>query len=114
MSFRSGAATDIRDINMRHHSSAHAEHHKKVASHAAEFYAAAGGSPRKWIQGAINPKNKGALHRSLHVPAGQKIPSGKLRAAAHSKNPLMAKRANLAMTLSKFPRHTGPRKGSLA
>jgi hypothetical protein len=53
-----------------------------------------------WISGAI--KHPGALHKSLHVPAGQKIPAKKLAKAEHSKNPLMRKRASLAKTLSHF------------
>lgn len=56
-----------------------------------------GGKSEKWIQGAI--KHPGALHKALHVPEGEKIPTKKLAKAAHSKNPLMAKRAHLAETL---------------
>lgn len=52
---------------------------------------------KKWIQGAI--KHPGALHRALHVPEGEKIPAKKLAKAAHSSNPTMRKRANLAKTL---------------
>lgn len=55
-----------------------------------------------WIQGAINPSKKGALHRSLGVPAGKKIPMNKIEKAEHSKSPLLRKRANLAETLRKF------------
>lgn len=55
----------------------------------------------KWIQKATS-KNKGALHRSLGVPAGKKIPEKKLKAAEHSKNPTTAKRARLAETLKGF------------
>ena len=62
---------------------------------------------KNFIQGAI--KHPGALHKELHVPQGQKIPTKKLEKATHSKNPLMRKRANLAKTLRKLPRHTGPR-----
>ena len=51
----------------------------------------------KRIQGAI--KNPGALHKSLHVAAGTKIPEKKLEKAMHSKNPLLKKRATLANTL---------------
>lgn len=51
----------------------------------------------KWIQGAI--KHPGALHRSLGVPEGKKIPAGKLAKAAHSSNPTLRRRANLAKTL---------------
>lgn len=53
-----------------------------------------------WIAGAT--KNKGALHRSLHVPEGEKIPAKKLEKAAHSDNPTLARRANLAKTLKGF------------
>lgn len=54
----------------------------------------------KWIQGAI--KNPGSLRKTLKVKKGQKIPSAKLKAAEHSKNPLTRKRANLAETLGKL------------
>jgi hypothetical protein len=50
----------------------------------------------KWISGAI--KHPGALHKSLGVPVGQKIPLKKLH-SAENKGGLMAKRANLAETL---------------
>jgi hypothetical protein len=39
------------------------------------------------------------LHRELGVPEGQKIPAKKLAAAAHSDNPTLRRRANLAKTL---------------
>lgn len=42
---------------------------------------------------------KGALHETLHVPEGKKIPESKLKKAEHSKNPTTRKRANLAETL---------------
>jgi len=61
-------------------------------------------SPEKWIQKAINPDNKGALHRSLGVPEGKKIPEKKLEKAEHSKNGTLRKRANLAETLKRFHR----------
>lgn len=53
----------------------------------------------KWIQKAIKPKNKGALHRELHVPEGKKIPAKKLAKASHSENPKLRRRASLAKTL---------------
>lgn len=56
--------------------------------------------PGKWIQGAI--KHPGALHRQLGVPMGEKIPTSRLEAAAHSDNPTLKKRAVLAKTLVKF------------
>lgn len=52
-----------------------------------------------WIQGAI--KHKGALHRDLGVPQGQKIPVSKLKAAA-KKGGKVGARARLAETLKKM------------
>ncbi len=52
-----------------------------------------------WISGAI--KHPGALHRSLGVPQGQKIPAKKLASAA-SKGGTLGRRARLAITLSKL------------
>lgn len=52
---------------------------------------------KKWIADAI--KKKGALHKSLHVPEGKKIPESKLKKAEHSKSPKLRKRAILAETL---------------
>lgn len=54
----------------------------------------------KWIQKAI--KHKGALHKSLGVPMGKKIPSAAIKKAEHSKNPKLRKRAVLAETLKKI------------
>lgn len=42
---------------------------------------------------------KGALHKSLHVPEGKKIPESKIKKAEHSKSPKLRKRAVLAETL---------------
>jgi hypothetical protein len=58
-----------------------------------------------WIAGAT--KNKGALHRELHVPEGEKIPSKKLSKAEHSSNPTERKRADLAKTLKKMHKADG-------
>lgn len=55
------------------------------------------GKDKNWIAGAI--KHPGALHKSLDVPKGEKIPAKKLEKATKSDNPLLAKRANLAKTL---------------
>jgi hypothetical protein len=55
---------------------------------------------KKWIAGAV--KNKGALHRELHVPEGKKIPAKKLSKAAHSKSPKIRKQVALAKTLGKM------------
>jgi hypothetical protein len=54
----------------------------------------------KWIQGAI--KHSGALHKTLGVKKGEKIPESKIKKAEHSKNPTTAKRARLAETLGKM------------
>jgi hypothetical protein len=53
--------------------------------------------PEHWIAGAV--KHKGALHRELGVPEGEKIPAKKLKKAEHSKSPTERKRAALAKTL---------------
>lgn len=59
---------------------------------------AKGGKAKKnFIAGAI--RHPGALHRSLGVPEGQKIPAAKIEKAAHSKNPTLARRARFAQTL---------------
>lgn len=55
---------------------------------------------KNWIAGAI--KKPGALHKSLGVPQGEKIPSSKIEAASHSSNPTLRKRAILAKTLKKM------------
>ena len=62
---------------------------------------------KMFIQSAI--KHPGALHKALHVPKGEKIPTKKLQKATHSKNLLLKRRAILAQTLRKLPRHHGPR-----
>lgn len=63
----------------------------------------ADGGEAKWMQGAV--KKPGALHRSLDVPMGEKIPEAKLERAEHSRNPLTRKRANLAETFNKYRPH---------
>jgi len=62
---------------------------------------------KNWIRDAI--KKPGALHKSLHVPKGEKIPESKLEKAEHSKNPKLRARARLAETLKGFRKHSGPR-----
>ena len=49
-----------------------------------------------WIKGAV--KNKGDLHRRLHIPEGQKIPVSKLKAVI-KRGGKVAKEAKLALTL---------------
>jgi len=51
---------------------------------------------KNWIAGAI--KKPGQLHKDLGVPKGEKIPAGKLKAAA-AKGGKVGQRARLAETL---------------
>ena len=53
----------------------------------------------KWIQKAHI--KKGALHKQMGVPAGEKIPQKKLAAAAN-KGGTLGRRARLAITLKKL------------
>ena len=55
--------------------------------------------PKNWIQSAI--KKPGQLHKDLGVPAGKKIPAGKLAAAA-KKPGKVGQRARFAQTLKKM------------
>lgn len=56
-------------------------------------------SKKNWIQNAI--KKPGQLHKDLGVPAGKKIPAGKLAAAA-KKPGKVGQRARFAETLKKM------------
>jgi len=56
---------------------------------------------RLWIQGALAGHHEGALHRSLHVPMGEKIPLSLERRAAKRPGKL-GRRARLALTLRKI------------
>ena len=78
-----------------------AEHHGKHE----ELKLNKGGMAEKWIHGAV--KHPGALRKALHVKEGEKIPAKKLEKAEHSKNHMLAKRANLAETLKKMHRKDG-------
>lgn len=60
------------------------------------------GKNKNFIQEAINPDNKGALRKKLHVKKGEDIPVAKLDKAANSKNPTTRKQAVLAKTLRKI------------
>ena len=60
---------------------------------------------KNWIAKAT--ENKGGLHRSLGVPAGEKIPAKKLAKAEHSDNPKVAKQARLAETLKTLHKRHG-------
>lgn len=55
-----------------------------------------------WIKGALSRTgSKGALHRALGVPAGQKIGAKKVAAAAKRRG-RVGKEARLAQTLAKM------------
>ncbi len=54
---------------------------------------------KKWIQGM--DMKKGALHKELGIPQGQKIPSAKLNAAA-KKTGLEGMRARVAKRLKQL------------
>ncbi len=56
---------------------------------------------KKWIQKALKPETKGALHKALKVPEGKTIPKSKL-AVKESDSPTMKRRKNLAKTLGKL------------
>ena len=81
----------------------HRERDLKDAEELVRDHRKSGGG--NWIAGAT--KNKGALHRELHVPEGKKIPEKKLEKAEHSKNPTERKRADLAETLKGLHRKRG-------
>lgn len=56
--------------------------------------------PVHWIGPALAAHSTpGALHRQMHVPVSQPIPLAALKSAAHSPDPLKARRARLALTL---------------
>lgn len=55
---------------------------------------------KMWIQDMHMKKD--SLHKELGVPSGQKIPAKKIKAAIHSKDALVRKRAALAKTLKSF------------
>lgn len=50
-----------------------------------------------WIAKATS--NRGALHRNLGVPEGEKIPAAKLAEAGRSRNPTIRRETALARTL---------------
>jgi hypothetical protein len=56
------------------------------------------GKPKKFIQSAI--KRPGSLHTALGVPQGEKIPEGKIAAAAQ-KGGNLGRKARFAQTLAK-------------
>ena len=69
----------------------------KEPHHRADRKARGGGN---WIAGAI--RHPGALHKALHVPAGDKIPAKKMAKASKSENPRIRRMVGLAKTLKKM------------
>ena len=55
---------------------------------------------KNWIAGAT--KKKGALHKALGVPLGQKIAKSKIEKAKRTGSTKLKKEANLALTLEKL------------
>lgn len=56
----------------------------------------------KWMQKAVNPKEKGELHRKLNVPENQEIPVSKL----HAKKKELQAKGEGDKTLSESDRET--------
>lgn len=50
----------------------------------------------------IKKSHEGLLHKKLGVPAGQKIPLSKIKAAEKSKSPALRKEARFADNARKF------------
>lgn len=60
-------------------------------------------SKKRWIQRALKKHKKGALHRQLGIPEGEKIPLALLHEAAKEPNGTgVGHRARLALTLRGF------------
>ncbi len=57
-----------------------------------------------WIDEALNPNNKGDLHRRTRTPKGKKIPAAKLEKALHSKDPKTRHEAQFAENVRKGKR----------
>ena len=53
---------------------------------------------RKWIQRAVKPEKRGALHRQLGIPLGEAIPLAVLRDAARAEG-LLGRRARFALNV---------------
>src|SRR5579864_2029590 len=70
----------------------HCYAHGGDVHHHPDCYMAKGGKTPNFLEGL----KKGALHRELGVPQGDKIPSGKIEKATHSDNETLRKRAQFA------------------
>ena len=55
-------------------------------------------SKKRWIQHAVKKKNKGALHRQLNIPTGQKIPTLLLRQVLKAPHRFSTSKTKSALT----------------
>lgn len=69
---------------------------------------------KKWVKKAdFHPGGeKGKLHREMGIPEGEKIPSARLQAATHSKNPEIKRDAIRAETMNGW-HHGGKKKSKM-
>lgn len=58
-------------------------------------------SKKRWIQRALRKHKKGALHRQLGIPEGERIPLALLRDAAKAPG-LLGQRARFAINVQKL------------
>ena len=56
---------------------------------------------KKWIQKAVKKKNKGLLHKELHVPLDKNIPQDKLDKVSKG-DTKVAQRARFAKTMKRL------------
>ena len=84
--------------------------HLTLADAASRTRPMAEGKKKHWVKKKdFHPGGeKGKLHRELGIPEGQKIPAGRLAAAAHSSNAEVKRDAIRAQTMKKW-HHGGSR-----
>jgi hypothetical protein len=63
---------------------------------------AAKAAGRKPLEAVSEHTSPGGLHRSLGIPAGEKIGAKRIAAATHSSNPKTRRQARLAETYAKY------------
>ena len=63
---------------------------------------AAKAAGRKPLEAVSESTSPGGLHRSLGIPAGEKIGAKRIAAATHSKDAKTRRQARLAMTYNKY------------
>jgi len=64
---------------------------------------------KKWISKTGIKKHKGALHRALNIPVGQRIPDSRLIAATR-RGGHVGHMARMAANIRGLPHHFGPRR----